>query len=86
MWGSRHLGDPDATIDDEEVLHIVAASPLIHHGTVRVQAHPRCAQQVARIVQHGARQDMFFTPAVANISDARAMPCSIMRRVFSLIA
>jgi hypothetical protein len=28
---------------------------------------------------------MFFASAVANISDARAMPCSIMRRVFSLI-
>ena len=31
------------------------------------------------------KADLFFAPAIARISDARAMPCSIMRRVFSLI-
>ena len=28
---------------------------------------------------------MFLAPAAVRISVARAMPCSIMRRVFSLI-
>jgi len=51
----------------------------------RVEAHPRGAQQVARAVQHGAGGRYFFAPAAARISDARAMPCSIICRVFSLI-
>ena len=28
---------------------------------------------------------MFVAPAAVRISEARAMPCSIIRRVFSLI-
>ena len=48
-------GDPDAAVDDEQVLHVVAAAPCVHHGPFRILAHPRGAQQVAGAVQDGAR-------------------------------
>src|ERR1700674_4629961 len=39
-------GYPDAAIDDEEVLYIMATAPFIHHRTLGVGAHARGAEQV----------------------------------------
>ena len=43
--------DPDADIDDEEVLHVVAAATFIHDGSRWVRAHARGAEQMSGIVQ-----------------------------------
>ena len=38
--------DEDAAVDDEQVLHVVAAPPAVHDGGRRVVAHARRAHQV----------------------------------------
>src|ERR1700729_3015873 len=43
-------GHPDAAIDDEEVLHVVATAPLVDHRALGVGAHPRGAEQVPAAV------------------------------------
>ena len=47
-------GFPDAAIDNEQVLDVVAATPGIDHRRARIITHARSPQQVARAVQNGA--------------------------------
>src|SRR6185437_12843677 len=46
--------DEDAAIDDEQVLHVMAASPGIHHRTLGIVAHACRAEQVPAAIEHGA--------------------------------
>src|SRR6187402_461876 len=39
-------GDENAAVDDEEVLHVVGATPFVDDGALGVGAHPRGAEQV----------------------------------------
>src|SRR6202171_1075746 len=43
-------GHPDAAVDDEEILHVMAAAPFIHYRTLGVDAHARGAEQVPAAV------------------------------------
>ena len=38
--------DEDAAVDDEEVLHVVGATPLVHDRRPRIGAHPRRAHEM----------------------------------------
>ena len=39
-------GDEDAAVDDEQVLHVVAAAPFVDHRALGIGAHARGAHQV----------------------------------------
>src|SRR6476620_8602936 len=56
-------GNPDAAIDDEKVSDVVAAPPLIHHRSLRIQPHACSTQQVAWAVQHGTGGRYVFRPS-----------------------
>src|SRR3977135_1029048 len=43
-------GHPDAAVDDEEILHVMAAAPFVHHRTLGIGAHPRGAEQMPAAV------------------------------------
>src|SRR5450755_4148555 len=45
---------PDAAVDDEQVLDVVAASPFVHHRALGVTPHSRGAEQVPAAVQDRA--------------------------------
>src|ERR1700716_4577148 len=47
-------GHPDAAVDDEEILHVMAAAPFLDHRTLGVSAHPRGADEMPAAVQDRA--------------------------------
>ena len=58
----------DAAVDDEQVFHVMAATPLVHDRTHWIDAHPRSSHQVPsalddrglvpHVVRPGSAQDL----------------------------
>ena len=64
--------DGDAAIDDEQVLHVVAAAPFVHHGARRVGAHARAAHQMPTAIgQRRFVPDVVRTGSPENLAGAR---------------
>src|SRR5271166_2071235 len=63
-------GDEDAAIDDEQVLHVMAAAPFIHHGSGRVGAHARGPHQMPAAIG-----DRSLVPDVVGPSGTQDFSC-----------
>ena len=76
----------DAAVDDEQIFYIVAATPVIHHPSARDRSMRAVPRRWPGALSAVREQNSCLAPAAVRISSARAMPCSIMWRVLSLIA
>jgi hypothetical protein len=74
----------DAAIDDEQVLYIMAAAPVVHDRPCRVSAHPRGAHQMPTAFRDGRFVPKIVWPRGAEELAAALDAWSSMRRLFSL--
>src|SRR6266702_975975 len=47
-------GDEHATVDDEQILHVVRATPFVHYGALGIGAHARRAEQMPAAIRDRA--------------------------------
>jgi len=78
-------GHPDAAVDDEKILHVMATAPFIHHRTLGIGAHARGAEQMPAAVQDRALDANITGAGAVRTSFARAMPCCIIRWLLALM-
>ena len=63
--------DPNAAIDDEQVLDVVATAPFVHNRPLGVGPHPRRAQQMTGAIEHSARRpDVFGSGSLEDLGGA----------------